>query len=62
MMKVEYLPGPENGIANARLREERPWRLASKDPENPDCCLASGHVVGAPPHIMKDSVGVATPT
>ena len=45
LVKVEYLPGRENGMADALSREERP-RMASKD-KTPDTSLASGDV-GAP--------------
>ena len=54
LVKVEYLPGLENGLADALSREERPRPQAAdmvpRDLHTPDASLASG------------DVGVATPT
>ena len=49
LVKVEYLPGRDNGMADTLSREERP-RMASTDPKTPDASLAMG------------DVGVPTPT
>ena len=74
LVKVEYLPGTDNGMADALSWEERP-RMSSKDQETPDASLASGDVGVTPPHEepgreilqmevprKKECVGVATPT
>ena len=49
LVKVQYLPGDKNGMADALSREERP-RMMSVAQETPDMSLASG------------DEGVATPT
>ena len=63
MVRVEYLPGPENTMADALSREERPRTVVSKDLEHPDASLALGNVEAGAPHRSKDGVGVVgTPT
>ena len=65
MVTVEYLPGPENTMADALSREERPRTVTTKDSHNLDVSLALGDVEAGAPHdgeYSKDSVGVATPT
>ena len=51
LVKIEYLPGDRNGMADALSREERPrvqiTKMAPRDLQTPDASLASGDV-GAP--------------
>ena len=51
LVKIEYLPGDRNGMADALSREERPRvqiaKMAPRDLQTPDASLASGDV-GAP--------------
>ena len=42
LVKVYYLPGKENGMADALSREERP-RMASKYPKTPDASQMWGY-------------------
>ena len=62
MLTVKYLPGPDNTMADALSREERPRSVPSEDQENPDVSLASGDVEAGAPHKKESSVGVTTPT
>ena len=57
---MEYLPGPENTMADALSREEHLRRMTSKDLQHPDVSLALGDVKAGAPHRREDSEGAAT--
>ena len=60
MVTVEYLPGPENTMADALSREARPRRMTSKDLQHLDVSLASVDVEAGAPHRRQDSERAAT--
>ena len=62
LVTVEYLPGPDNTMADALSREERCRRMSPEDLTNPDASLVAGDVEAGASHKKENSVGVTTPT
>ena len=52
LLKIEYLPGRDNTLADALLREER--RTGVTPEQSPDVSLAMGDVEGQPPHEREE--------